>query len=48
VDVEAGVAQLQGPVHSDEQRRAIRIAAEATPGIKKVEDKLYKMPVTGT
>lgn len=48
VDVEAGVAQLQGPVHSDEQRRAIRIAAEATPGIRQVEDKLYKMPVTGT
>ena len=48
VDVAAGVAQLQGPVHSDEQRRAIRIAAEATPGIKQVEDKLYKMPVTGT
>jgi CBS domain-containing protein len=47
VNVEAGVAQLQGPVHSDEQRRAIRIAAEATPGIKQVEDKLYRMPVTG-
>ena len=48
VDVEAGVAQLRGPVQSDEQRKAIRIAAEATPGIKQVEDKLYRMPVTGT
>jgi CBS domain-containing protein len=47
VEVVDGVAQLQGPIQSEEQRRAIRIAAEATPGIKQVEDKLYKMPMTG-
>jgi CBS domain-containing protein len=47
VDVKEGVAQLQGPITSEEQRRAIRIAAEATPGITQVEDKLYRMPMTG-
>lgn len=44
--VRDGIAELWGPIHSDEQRRAIRVAAETTPGIRKVQDNMYRMPAT--
>jgi hypothetical protein len=42
VTVSQGVVGLWGPVNSEDQRRAIRVAAETTPGMKAVKDKLYK------
>jgi CBS domain-containing protein len=35
--VKDGVAHLWGVIESDEERRAIRIAAESVPGVKRVE-----------
>ncbi|HEX7908830.1 MAG TPA: CBS domain-containing protein [Paraburkholderia sp.] len=35
--VKDGVAHLWGVIESDEERRAIRIAAEGVPGVKRVE-----------
>jgi len=40
VTVEDGVVHLWGVVDSEEQRLAIRVAAENTPGVKRVEDHL--------
>lgn len=44
VFVKDGVAELWGPVHSNDQRTALRVAAETTPGIRDVTDRMYKMP----
>jgi CBS domain-containing protein len=44
VVVHDGIVDLWGPIRSEEQRRAIRVAAEATPGVRGVDDKLYRMP----
>jgi CBS domain-containing protein len=41
-----GVVELWGRVESAEERQAIRVAAEATPGVKSVEDKLYRIPLS--
>jgi CBS-domain-containing membrane protein len=44
VTVQDGVVDLWGPVNSEDQRQAIRVAAEATPGVKSVRDNLYYYP----
>jgi CBS-domain-containing membrane protein len=44
VTVQDGVVDLWGPVNSEEQKQAIRVAAEATPGVKSVRDNLYHYP----
>ena len=44
VTVQDGVVELWGPIHSDEQRQALRVAAEATQGVKAVKDNLYRLP----
>jgi CBS domain-containing protein len=38
VAVENGVVRLSGLVHSEDERRAIRIATENVPGVRAVED----------
>ena len=38
--VENGVVHLHGTVQTDDERRALRIAAENVPGVKRVEDHL--------
>jgi CBS domain-containing protein len=45
VTVADGVAELWGPVDSEQERQAMRVAAEATPGVKAVKDNLYRFPV---
>lgn len=42
--VQDGIIDLWGPIQSEEQRKAIRVAAEATPGVRGVHDNLYRMP----
>jgi len=44
VVVQDGVVSLWGMVSSDDERRALRIAAENAPGVKGVEDNLTWMP----
>jgi CBS domain-containing protein len=44
VTVQDGVVDLWGPVNSEDQKQAIRVAAEATPGVKSVRDNLYYYP----
>jgi CBS domain-containing protein len=44
VTVQDGVAELWGPVHSEEQRQALRVAAECVPGVKAVKENLYRLP----
>lgn len=39
-----GIVDVWGPIHSEEQRKAIRVAAEATPGVRGVNENLYRMP----
>jgi CBS-domain-containing membrane protein len=47
--VENGVVHLWGFVENEEERRALRVAAENTPGVKAVEDHLDRYPAgTGT
>ena len=42
VVVENGVVHLFGFAHSDEERRALRIAAENVPGVTRVDDQLTR------
>lgn len=42
--VKDGVAHLWGVSESDEERRAIRIAAEGVPGVKRVESHVLQSP----
>jgi CBS domain-containing protein len=44
VVVQDGVVSLWGMVSSDDERRALRIAAENVPGVKGVEDNLTSIP----
>ena len=44
VTVQNGVVELWGPVQSEEQRQALRVAAEATPGVRAVKENLYRLP----
>lgn len=46
VTVVDGVAELWGPVDSEQERQAMRVAAEATPGVKAVKDNLYRIPAS--
>ena len=49
VTVAKGVVDLWGTITSEEERRAICVIAENTPGVAKVEDHLvYIEPMTGT
>ena len=44
-----GVVDLWGTITNDEERHAIRVVAENTPGVKGVNDRLvYIEPYTGT
>jgi CBS domain-containing protein len=42
--VRDGVVHLWGVVESEDERRALRVAAENTPGVKAVEDRLVRYP----
>jgi len=42
--VQNGVVELWGPIHSEGQRQALRVAAESTPGVKAVKENLYRLP----
>jgi osmotically-inducible protein OsmY len=44
--VENGIVQLFGIVQSNEERRALRLAAESQAGVKAVEDHLSMVQVT--
>ncbi|MYL23149.1 CBS domain-containing protein [Vreelandella massiliensis] len=44
VIVSEGVAELWGLVESNEQRKAVQVAAENTPGVTKVENNLGLVP----
>jgi CBS domain-containing protein len=44
--VSDGVVELWGPVESERERQAVRVAAEATPGVKAVNDNLCGIPVS--
>ncbi|HVC63173.1 MAG TPA: CBS domain-containing protein [Acetobacteraceae bacterium] len=46
VTVEGGVVNLWGIVHSPEQKMAVRVTAENTPGVKRVEDHLEDITAT--
>jgi CBS-domain-containing membrane protein len=43
VTVENGIVELRGAVKSNEQRNALRVAAETAAGVKGVNDNLFKM-----
>lgn len=45
VTVNDGIVDIWGIAHSDAERRAIRIAAEASPGVRLVNDNMIKPPV---
>ena len=42
VVVKDGAVFLWGTVKSDNQRRALTVAAESVPGVVRVEDKLHR------
>lgn len=42
--VQDGVVSLWGMVSTDDERQALRIAAENVPGVKRVEDQLTSIP----
>jgi CBS domain-containing protein len=44
VTVQDGAVELWGAVESALAKRAIRVAAESTPGVKSVTDNLYEFP----
>lgn len=44
VIVDDGVVQLWGIVDTDNEKKAVQIAAETTPGVKAVENNLGKVP----
>ncbi len=49
VTVANGVVDLWGTITNNEERSAIRVTAENTPGVKLVHDHLvYVEPYTGT
>jgi osmotically-inducible protein OsmY len=47
VMVNGGVVDLWGMTRSDAERKAIRVAAETTPGVSAVNDNLVTCPVQG-
>jgi CBS domain-containing protein len=46
VTVHGGVVDLWGITRSETERKAIRVAAETTPGVRSVNDNLYKGPLS--
>lgn len=46
VTVANGVVELWGAIQSEQERKALRIAAEAVPGVTAVNDHLFKHPPT--
>jgi osmotically-inducible protein OsmY len=48
VTVSQGTADLWGIAESDAQKQAFRVATEATPGIKMVNDNLVVRPIAST
>jgi len=49
VTVSKGVADIWGTITNEEERHAIRVVVENTPGVKAVHDHLvYIEPYTGT
>jgi len=48
ISVQDGVVTLWGIVSSEEQRMAVRVAAENVPGVTRVEDKLENVMDSGT
>ena len=44
VTVHDGVVDLWGVVNSETEKKAVRIAAEATPGVREVTDNLIVRP----
>ena len=46
VVVENGVVHLFGFVRSDEERSALRVAAENVPGVVRVEDRMMRRQAT--
>jgi len=49
VFVSSGVVDLRGTITNEEERKAIRVTAENTPGVKRVHDHMvYVEPYTGT
>ena len=47
VTVSGGVVDLWGLINSDVERKAIRVAAEAAPGVRAVNDHLIVRPLEG-
>ena len=47
VTVNGGVVDLWGVACSDSERKAIRVAAEATPGVRTVNDNMKMWPMPG-
>jgi CBS domain-containing protein len=45
VTVNGGVVDLWGFIESDTERKAIRVAAEATPGVRAVNDRMTARPI---
>jgi CBS domain-containing protein len=45
VTVNRGVVDLWGFIESDTERKAIRVAAEATPGVRAVNDHMTARPI---
>jgi CBS domain-containing protein len=45
VTVTDGIVDLWGMTYSDVERKAIRVAAEATPGVRAVNDRLMGWPI---
>ena len=49
IRVEGGVATLEGVIHDERTRDAIRVAAENVPGVTSVCDKIvFVEPMTGS
>ena len=48
VTVEDGVVELWGVVHSQDQKMAVRVMAENTPGVKRVVDHLEDVTAAAT
>jgi CBS domain-containing protein len=47
VTVNGGIVDLWGIIQSEAERKAIRVAAEATPGVCAVNDNMIRRPVEG-
>ena len=47
VTVNGGVVDLWGVTRSDTERKAIRVAAESTPGVSAVNDNLFTRRMQG-